>query len=212
MNFTWNTKTKFKIFSSASASMVQSKIAAQNILYLNTNKFVDEHLKNEIKKEVDEFNKKDLSLVPDVELREFTADLSDYYGLSHDTTEAVSHYMVVASYSAYEKGLKQILKLSGKLNDAELRSCFRIVNVIQLLSSKFGIAYSSLADHDKIEEIRCLNNDIKHNGIVGIELPSINNKWVQGGIITNTYVDFERLCDGPYNLLNDLSNKIEASL
>ena len=93
-----------------------------------------------------------------------------------------------------------------------MRSCYQKRNSKKLLKDKFDIKYSDLQDYSKIEELRCLNNDIKHNGVVGTELVTANNKWKSGIPISDTHPDFERLKDGPRNLLIDLKNKIEPKI
>ena len=205
-------KTKFNLFSFTTISLVDKKIAAQSVLYSNTEKYIKDHLEDEINKEVEEFNKKDLSLIPPSELKDFTNGLSDYYGLTHETKMAVSNYMIVATFSEYEKGLKKILSLSGKLTEQELKSCFRVAKIVEHIQNKFGVNYSDLDGADQIEELRCLNNSIKHNGIVGDQLVTSNPKWVKGQNLENTYDDFLRLKSAPINTLKDLSNKIGATL
>ena len=128
------------------------------------------------------------------------------------TKDILSNYMLVASFSFYEKAIKKLLSLTGKLTDTELSSCYKKKEAKQFLKSKFKIDYKLLTDFTKIEELRCLNNDIKHNGLAGIELITANPKWTLNQPITNTYDDFKRLMDGPRNLLRDLANKIEPQL
>jgi hypothetical protein len=120
--------------------------------------------------------------------------------------------MLVASFSFYEKAFKKLLDLTGNLTAAQLSNCYKKKEAKSLLKSKFNIEYELLTDYKKIEELRCLNNDIKHNGLVGSELAAANTKWTLGQPIANTYDDFKRLIDGPKNLLRDLASKIEPQL
>ena len=212
MGFKLDGKMRFKMMSSTAVSVAQIKIAAQDVLYQNTDKFIEAYLKGEIDSEVAEFNKKDVSAVPEDELKTFTDELKDYFSLSHAAKEELSQYMLVAAYSAYERGLKKILELTGKLTTEEIRSCFRKKDAVKLLKDKFGIVYADMADNTLIEELRCLNNDIKHNGAVGIELAAANPKWTRYAALGNTYSDFQRLCNAPRNFLGDLAAKIELTL
>ena len=92
MNFDWDNKTRFKIFSLTVADRTGIQISALDVLYSNTDTFIEQHLQKEVQKQVDKFNKLDLSQVPEAELKEFTGNLSDYYGLSHETKEILSNY------------------------------------------------------------------------------------------------------------------------
>lgn len=205
-------KTRFNLYAFAAASHAHMQIAAQDVLYANTDRFIGDYLKSEVDKKMAEFNQQDLSQVPEDEISAFTSELSDYYGLSHIAKDELSRYMIVATFSAYERGIKKVLALTGALNAQELRSCYKKENLVNLLTQKFGLQFSTLKDSNLIEELRCLNNDVKHNAIVGNQLVSANAKWHAGEVIGNTHADFERLCNAPYNLLTDLAKKIEATL
>jgi hypothetical protein len=212
MTFNWDTKTRFKVLSLTIADQANIQINSLDVLYQNNNSFIENYLKGETDKQVAEINKLDITKIPEAELKELLQSVSDYYGLSHETQDILSNYMLVASFSFYEKAFKKLLGLTGKLTDAELSSCYKKKEAKRLLKSKFNIDYELLTDYAKIEELRCLNNDIKHNGLAGSELVAANSKWTLDQPITNTYDDFKRLMDGPRNLLRDLAIKIEPQL
>jgi len=205
-------KTTFRIYSLATADQVAIKISTLEVLYQNNETFIVDHLKAETQKEVDKINQHGVENFTEEELTKLTHSIGDYYGLSHETKEVLSHYMIVATFSFYERGLKKLLSLINKLTPQELRSCYKKDKLIQLLNDKFSITYSTLIDYNKIEELRCLNNDVKHNGTVGNELAAANSKWTFDDEIRNTYDDFERLKEAPRNLLTDLAAKIEPHL
>jgi hypothetical protein len=212
MAFNWDTKTRFKIYSLTLADQANIQINSLDVLYLNNNSFIENFLKDETDKQLAEINKLDISKIPEEELRPLLQSISDYYGLSHETKDILSNYMLVASFSFYEKAFKKLLDLTGNLTTAQLSNCYKKKEAKNLLKSKFNIDYELLTDYKKIEELRCLNNDIKHNGLVGSELAAANTKWTLGQPIANTYDDFKRLMDGPKNLLRDLASKIEPQL
>jgi hypothetical protein len=212
MAFNWDTKTRFKIYSLTVADQANIQINSLDVLYLNNNSFIENFLKDETDKQLAEINKLDISKIPEDELRTLLQSISDYYGLSHETKDILSNYMLVASFSFYEKAFKKLLDLTGNLTAAQLSNCYKKKEAKSLLKSKFNIEYELLTDYKKIEELRCLNNDIKHNGLVGSELAAANTKWTLGQPIANTYDDFKRLIDGPKNLLRDLASKIEPQL
>lgn len=210
MAFTWDNKSRFNIYSLVTADQVGIKISALDVLYQNNENFIGNYLEQETQKEVDKINKRDVSTIPEDELHALIQSISDHYGLSHETKEVLSHFMIVATFSFYEKGLKKLLLLTNQLFEKELRSCYKKDKLTQLLTQKFGITYSTLEDYDKIEELRCLNNDIKHNVVAGNLLVNANNKWTLNQQIENTHEDFERLKSAPRNSLMDLANKLES--
>ncbi len=214
MKLNWDVKTRFGIYALVYADKANIQINALNVLYQNNKTFNAEYLKGETDKKVEEINKIGVSNIPEEELHELLQIINDYYGLSHETENILSNYMIVASFSFYEKKLKEILELSGKFTKSELKNCFKKDQIIKLLKQKFSIDYSALADYDKIEELRCLNNVIKHSdsGLVDANLSLANPKWVIDERIENTYDDFIRLMSAPRNLLYDLSNKIKIQL
>jgi len=212
MTFIWDTKTKFSILSSTVANQANSQIVSLDVLYNNNNSFIENYLKGETDKQVAEINKLDISKIPEDELSELLQSVNNYYGLSHETEEVLSNYMLVATFSFYEKAFKKLLGLTARLTDAELSSCYKKKEAKKLLKSKFNIDYELLTDYIKIEELRCLNNDVKHNGLAGSELVAANSKWTLDQTIENTYIDFQRLMYGPKNLLRDLATRIEPQL
>ena len=212
MTFNWNTKTRFKILSLIITDQTNIKINSLDVLYQNNNSFIENYLKLETEKQVEKINKLDILNIPEAELSELLQSVGDYYGHSHETKDILSNYILVASFSFYEKAFKKILGLTGRLTNAELSSCYKKKEAKSLLKSKFNIDYELLIDYSKIEELRCLNNDIKHNGIVCHELVAANSKWTLDQSISNTYDDFRRLMDGPGNLLGDVINEINDSI
>ena len=206
---TWENKTRFNVYSLVTADQVGIKISSLDVLYQNNENFIENYLQQETQKEVDKLNKRDVSTIPEDQLHALTQSISDYFGLSHETKEVLSHYMIVAAFSFYEKGLRKLLSLTNMLTDQQLRSCYKKDKLTQLLAKKFSISYSSLVDYDKIEELRCLNNDVKHNGVESNKLVVANSKWTLNQEIENTHDDFERLKAAPGNLLRDLATKLE---
>jgi len=202
----------FKIYSLVAADQMAMKISTLEVLYNNNEKFVSEYLQAETQKEVDKINERGVENIPEDDLHELTTSINNYYGLTHETQEVLSHYMVVATFSFYEKALKKVLQLTDKLTAQELKNCYKKDSLTKTLRDRFSISYSDLPCSNGIEELRCLNNDIKHNGIVGSELAAANAKWILDAEIDNTYIDFTRLKEDPRNLLYALSAQLESHI
>ena len=213
MQFNMTAKELFGIYSIVIADRTRIQIDTLKILYLNTDTFVKDHLEGQIAKMMDEFNRTDLKKYSEDDISIIRDDLSNYYGLSQETKQTLSNYMIVAAFSYYEKGIKRLLELTGKLSAKDLFNCYKEKEITKHLKSKFTIDIITINSYIKIEELRCLNNDIKHNGFVGSNLVASNpTKWHLDQAINDTYPDFERLMDAPFEFLIDLADKIENIL
>lgn len=141
MIFNWDTKMRFKILSLTIADQANMQVKSLDFLYQNYNSFIENYLKVETDKQVAEINNLDFSKIPEAELKELLHSVSTYYGLSHETQNILSNYMLVASFSFYEKAIKKLLGLTGKLTDTELSSCYKKNAAKGLLKSKFNVDY-----------------------------------------------------------------------
>lgn len=205
-------KESFNVLSNSLINETAIRMISLRIMYDNNKRFISDQLPREIQREVDGLNQQNTSQISEENLMMFTQTLSHYYGLSQETENVLSNFLIVAAFSFFEKGLKKLLELTNMLTDKELRACYKKNDAIKICSDKFGIDYKSLTGFTLVEELRCLNNDIKHSGYVGQELVSANSKWGLSNLIGNTYDDFIRLNEGPQNLLEDLKNGIEPHL
>jgi hypothetical protein len=201
-------KEILEVLSFARIDLTSRQIASLDYLYNNYDSFVINNLEGEVQKKVDKINKIGVTNFTDEQLSDFRYGLNHYYGLSIEVKETLSNYMIVATFSFYEKTVKKLLSLTNKVTSTQLNSCYRNSELRKLLKSKFHIEYNILNNFKEIEELRYLNNAIKHNGKVGNELNKANGKWILNSYIGNTYDDFTRLKDAPVKMLTDLMNKI----
>jgi len=205
-------KQIFDIYSLTTIELAERQISSLDYLYSNYDVFVSQNLNQEVQKKVDKINKIGVANFTEEQLIDFTNEMNHYYGLSIQAKVTLSNYMLVASFSFYEIAFKKLLGLTNKLTDKQLESCYKKSEAKKLLKSKFLIEYDNLIDYDKIEELRCLNNAIKHNGIVGRELNQSKSKWILNSRIGDTHADFLRLKDAPIILLTDLKKKLEPKI
>lgn len=203
-------KQMFKVYTLTIIVSASRQIISFKHLYDNYDLFLNEHLKDEIQKGVDKINEIGIDKFTDKQLQSQTNGLNQYYGLSYQAKELLTNYMIVAAWSIYEKSFKQILTLSKKFTPKQIETCYKIAESIKLLKSKFNIDFKTLKSYQEIEELRCLNNAVKHKGIVSTELNEANPKWIINNPIGDTYIDFLRLMNAPYELLTDLQTKIAA--
>lgn len=207
------TKDKFLRMSHAHIGMLTLKAYTLQVMYENNKVFLDIYLKDKIEKDVEEIKK--LKDEYDEEIIDlFYEDIGDYNHFSNETSEVLSHYMMVALYSYYEIALKNILKLTKKLKPSELKSLYLFRNVKSILKTKFGVEYE---DRKKssfllLNELRIINNCIKHGGIVDDNLHAANNEWnidQEFGDLSGHYIKFEHV---PSVYLEELVSEISNSL
>lgn len=195
---------------------IEQKISSLNTLYENTNSYLEAE-KNNFSKEIDD-TFEDFS--PD-EISEISQEVGENYSfLLYNSTELKkiqSHFILVAMYSFYEKAIKNLIMLleefsSKKLNKEDIKECYKSENLENLLKNKFLIEVKSLDDYNKINELRCINNCIKHDGIVDNKLQGVNGKWKIDEEFDDLYSDFIRLKDAPFNFLQDLRQRIISKI
>jgi len=197
-----NNKELFKIFAEFSKIQVNKSLNALDMIY--------NEISNGFDREFEEIKKMKFKTPPDDD--EIYFYLRNREGESFLGTEVFGQYMIVATYSLFEKALKHIFSWTNKLSENEIKFCYKDQNLKKILENKFGIDYQTLNKSAEIAELRFLNNCIKHDGKVNNDLAQSNNKWQENQPIESVYDDFRRLKDTPIQFLTDLINKIENQL
>jgi len=213
MNSFFDKSTKFWSNSHAELSNVNSKLDALDILYQNCMTFNDMYFKAELKKRSITFNK----VLSERNSKFKDDDLlimeSDYEMATNESLTILSNFIVVASYSYYEQGLKNIMRFSGLFNKSKIEDCYRNEVFLSIFNKEEYIKnIVDRSDYKKVNELRFLNNAIKHNGIVDKKLHSTNPKWITKESIKNTYDDFSRLKDGICELLSEIISKTHSNI
>jgi len=144
-------------------------------IYMNNQIFIDNHLQKEKEQLLNNYNlnSNDIAFDPRVEESAIIIALNNYEIVSIESREILSQYLIVACYSFFEKSVKSILELTGEVNSNSLKYIYKKVNLTKELK-RLGIDYTQLSEYQNVEELRCLNNSIKHSGVVGKELEQIN--------------------------------------
>lgn len=96
---------------------------------------------------------------------EFYAD--EAYELT-DVDKLFTQLTVVALYAALEISAKRVL--AHKCSPAQLRGAFKWRELKSLFKQLAGSDLAALPHFADVDELRCLNNAIKHNGTVSAEL------------------------------------------
>ena len=88
-------------------------------------------------------------------------------------SETIYNYLAVIIYSFTEKSFREIL-----LKDSNDK--FQIKKLIKYFKEIYSLDIEALSNYQKFDELRLINNCIKHCGIVNKDLSKCNNKWKQG--------------------------------
>ena len=119
--------------------------------------------------------------------------LIDMLGDDHfflDEAKKLSHELaIVALYKKVEISTKRAIKFAYP--DVDERSLFKIKDLKSTLKVR-GINIEKLPSYSGMDEIRCINNDIKHNGVVGKELAAYSG-WEKGKPLSGLDSAYNRL-------------------
>lgn len=139
--------------------------------------------------------------------------LNDELFQSFELKSSSKKLLIIGLYMIVEKYTKIIVKwLYTGLDKNELAEKIKNLHRWRFLEEEMNrekITLSKVAEYSKINELRCLNNDIKHNGYVGEELSNFST-WSND---INKEIDTEKIdLDNFYNsmpkYLSDLAEKI----
>lgn len=139
---------------------------------------------------------------------------NEYYYLDIDYLEnkllALSEMNVVYAYKDFEINLKKLISASYGLSSKEF---YKWENVLNFLKSK-GIKYKNIEGYQDVNELRLVNNYIKHsNSLIDDNLKKINEfsdlKYMEHINLINF---FKRTKNSTYTFLSNLSDEIYKDL
>ncbi|MBN8585873.1 MAG: hypothetical protein J0M37_12335 [Ignavibacteria bacterium] len=210
MNTDWNITWGLYEYSYMILQDLHRSIYSLEVLYENIESYIEKYLEKDLEKKVNE--------EVDGTDEDQRAIIQAIFGSSSVTIDArdiFSQYMIVATYSFYEKYTKSIFYLLRKLKYKKLSKkkiddCFKDGKFAEFLFTEFNIVYKDLTDYKRVELLRLLNNDIKHTGkITSKKLKIFNDKWRKNTLIQgNIYNCFKYIKDAPFNLLEDITNQL----
>ena len=184
-----------------------------NTLYINNialirdfNESLDEKLINLF------MNKKEMILKDFKDMEEFNKFFAHYEISTNESSLILSQLIIVGLYSSYERSLKSLLSKTGFCPNEEHKKFFKYKNLKKYFSKELEIEYEDWQNpvFCLLEEIRCINNCIKHSGIVDEKLNQINNKWVVGEEIKEiSKENIAKFIDVPHLYLKIIVDKIK---
>lgn len=107
---------------------------------------------------------------------------------------------VVALYKKIELTTKRAVTLA--FSDISQAQLFKIKALKDALKKK-GVNLEALPSYPVMDEIRCINNDIKHSGVVGKELSAYDG-WTEGQPLVNLDAAYNRLAPLASSYINEL--------
>lgn len=109
-----------------------------------------------------------------------------------DEVEKLTHELaVVALYKKIEITTKRAVSFAFPPPKIKQDSLYKIKELKKSLKGQ-GVDIESLPNYKAMDETRCINNDIKHNGIVGKELAEYSG-WTKGDKLKDIDKAYTRL-------------------
>lgn len=169
--------------------------------------------KDFIMKSLDIIDKKNLDLKNKaVFLESKGADKEEIAEILDNDSSSLSEFfdnfynlLPISLYSWSEKYLKKILSIIFKENSKEFK-----LSKIMYEYKRHRIYLKNLTDFKIFNELRLVNNCIKHNGVVVAKLSKINSKWEKGkeiNISKKQIIDYLNGCIKFFNALMTMINE-----
>ena len=136
--------------------------------------------------------------------------LGDDRYISELTTDLAAEMTIVAFFKTIEISTKNMLKFSGLFTEAEVRSLFRFSELKRLLASK-AIHIEQLSGFAEYDELRRVNNCVKHSGTVEEELAELSN-WNEGDRLKDLQKTYIRLRDGAISFVTSLRDEVLSAI
>lgn len=169
--------------------------------------------KDFIMKSLDVIDKKNLDLKNKaVFLESKGADKEEIAEILDNDSSSLSEFsdnfynlLLISLYSWSEKYLKKILSIVFKKNSKEF-----YIKEIKDTYKQYEIDLESLSNYEIFNELRLVNNCIKHNGVVNEDLSNVNSKWKEGSeknLSKTQIIDYLNVCIKFFNNLMTMLNE-----
>ena len=136
--------------------------------------------------------------------------LNDKYYGSRLIKELSEEMVIIALFKTVEIAIKKMLERSELFTDDELRQFFRVKELLSQVKNKI-VDLKTLQGFTSYDELRCINNSIKHEGVVGKELAAFSS-WTLGKKISDLWNHYERLKPGVRRFIYNLSDNIVTKI
>jgi len=155
---------------------------------------------SELSKEIEDHIKAESELQSNLHLD------TDYL---EDKLLALMEMNIVYAYKEFEINLKRLINMSYRINTRDL---FKWQSIEIFLNSK-GIKLSSLKNYNEVNQLRVVNNSVKHSNKIDNELKKIAEFKSREYIDYSSLFEFyHRVKNHTYIFLEDLSSHIYSNL
>jgi hypothetical protein len=161
-------------------------------------------LKEHFDKEIAEYQYDSLSDEDKFELESNFCDDLYFY----EQMEELSYEMtIIAFYKTIEITIKNMLKCSEIFTEEEVKEFYK-AKIMKCKIDKNICKIEELDGYAAYNELRLINNCIKHSGIITEELSSNYHIWKVGEKLKNLDEVYLRLKEDVYKYINSLKNEI----
>jgi hypothetical protein len=136
--------------------------------------------------------------------REYADVLGDEFSSEKEVVELGEQLAIVAAYRVVELLSKRVLAFS-KYGPKKAGELFRFDRLKDALRKDFGVDISTLDGFAGVNEIRLINNAVKHDGLVSHALAEAYPQWKEGAELKGLREAFERLSGSPSQYVRALA-------
>lgn len=122
------------------------------------------------------------------------------------TEELAAELTIIALYKTIEISIKDMMRHSGLFTDAEIRNCYKTKELKRVFRKKV-CAINKLNGFNEYDELRCINNEIKHSARVGRELAKFPY-WKKGDKLKVPIDVYKRLEPEVSQFIKEVSDNI----
>lgn len=125
---------------------------------------------------------------------------------SEQVLNVCQEMVIVVLYKTIEISIKRMAQSSGLFTGKEVKLFYNFRSLKNKFSQKV-VDIVSLPGYESYNELRCINNSIKHIGKVSPELANFNN-WTEGDELKRLWCHYQRLKPEVYKFMASLSKKV----
>lgn len=134
------------------------------------------------------------------------SSLGDELFIAEVTTELAGEMMIIALYKTIEIAIKKMTTACELFTEAQLASFYKVGELKKQLKMKV-VDIETLKHYKAYDELRCINNAIKHSGFVSTELASYPG-FKKGQKLSDLHTHYYRLRDDVDRFLVSLQTEI----
>lgn len=138
--------------------------------------------------------------------------LSDDVSMANEISLLGEELAIIGLYKTIEIAIKKACKLSGKFNDEEIYEMYITKKLIKNFNN-IKIDIKIIDGFSSFEELKLLNNSLKHEGTINKNLLKINPKiGKEGEKIKNSAEHFNRLLYPSIKFLKELGGRLSLTM